>query len=108
MELAKLLDIRPGVTAAVGSGGKTTLLRTLGEELARAGHTVLLCTTTKIFPFDGLPCARTEEELEKLRRKHRLLCAGMPFLGFLRSSFRRTFAESCVCHHPRGCSTQGS
>ena len=80
MELAKLLDIRPGVTAAVGSGGKTTLLRTLGEELARAGHTVLLCTTTKIFPFDGLPCARTEEELEKLRRKHRLLCAGTPYL----------------------------
>lgn len=81
MELTKLLDICPGVTAVVGSGGKTTLLRTLGEELAGAGHTVLLCTTTKIFPFDGLPCARTEEELEKLRREHRLLCAGTPYLN---------------------------
>ena len=80
MELIKLLDIRPGITAVVGSGGKTTLLRTLGEELAGAGHTVLLCTTTKIFPFDGLPCARTAEELEELRRKHRLLCAGRPYL----------------------------
>ena len=50
MELAELLDIRPGVTAVIGGGGKTTLLRTLGEELSRT-HTVLLCTTTKIFPF---------------------------------------------------------
>ena len=75
MELAELLDIRPGVTAVIGGGGKTTLLRTLGEELSRT-HTVLLCTTTKIFPFPDLPCARTAAELERLRREHRLLCAG--------------------------------
>ena len=36
MDLAKLLDIRPGVTAVIGGGGKTSLLRTLGEELAAA------------------------------------------------------------------------
>ena len=41
MELAELLDIRPGVTAVIGGGGKTTLLRILGEELA-GRHTVLL------------------------------------------------------------------
>lgn len=35
MTLSQLLDIRPGVTAVIGGGGKTTLLRTLGEELAR-------------------------------------------------------------------------
>ena len=34
MTLSQLLDIRPGVTAVIGGGGKTTLLRTLGEELA--------------------------------------------------------------------------
>ena len=34
MGLAELLDIRPGVTAIIGSGGKTTLLQMLGEELA--------------------------------------------------------------------------
>lgn len=75
MELAELLDIRPGVTAVIGGGGKTTLLRTLGEELSRT-HTVLLCTTTKIRPFPDLPCARTAAELDRLRREHRLLCAG--------------------------------
>ena len=58
MTLSQLLDIRPGVTAVIGGGGQTTLLRTLGEELA-GQHPVLLCTTTKILPFLDLPCART-------------------------------------------------
>ena len=80
MELAKLLDVHPGVTAVIGGGGKTTLLRTLGEELAVRSR-VLLCTTTKIFPFPSLPCANTREELDTLRREHRLLCAGTPVPG---------------------------
>ena len=31
MCFAGLLGIRPGVTAVIGGGGKTTLLRTLGD-----------------------------------------------------------------------------
>ena len=81
MALAKLLGIRPGVTAVIGGGGKTTLLRTLGEELAAGGKQVLLCTTTRILPFPGLPCARTGAELEALEREHRLVCAGTPVPG---------------------------
>lgn len=73
--LKDLLEIRGGVTAVIGGGGKTTLLRTLGEELAHH-HSVLLCTTTKIMPFAGLPWAETAEALDRLRRQHRLLCAG--------------------------------
>ena len=80
MTLSQLLDIRPGVTAVIGGGGKTTLLRTLGEELA-GHHTVLLCTTTKILPFPDLPCARTAAELDALRPSHRLLCAGTDVPG---------------------------
>ena len=80
MTLSQLLDIRPGVTAVIGGGGKTTLLRTLGEELA-GQHPVLLCTTTKLLPFSDLPCARTAAELEELRRSHRLLCAGTDVPG---------------------------
>ena len=80
VKLAELLAIRPGVTAVIGGGGKTTLLRTLGEELA-VQHTVLLCTTTKIFPFPDLPCARTAESLDVLRQSHRLLCAGTDVPG---------------------------
>ena len=50
MELAALLGVRPGVTAVIGGGGKTTLLRTLGGELAAVGARVLLCTTPKSLP----------------------------------------------------------
>lgn len=81
MELAALLGVRPGVTAVIGGGGKTTLLRTLGGELAAAGARVLLCTTTKILPFPDLPCAVTAAELERLEGRHRLLCAGIPVPG---------------------------
>lgn len=80
MALSDLLAIRPGVTAIIGGGGKTTLLRTLGEELA-AGSRVLLCTTTKILPFPGLPCALNGAELETLRQAHQLLCAGTAVPG---------------------------
>ena len=47
MTLSQLLDIRPGVTAVIGGGGKTTLLRTLGEELA-GQHPVLPVSYTHL------------------------------------------------------------
>ena len=80
MELASLLGLRPGVTAVIGGGGKTTLLRTLGEELAAAGHTVLLCTTTKIYPFPELLNLEDpgEAELAAALERRRLVCAGTP------------------------------
>ena len=80
MSLERLLEIRPGVTAVMGGGGKTTLLRTLGEELAQHSR-VLLCTTTKMFPYEDLPCAGNGAELEQLRRQHALLCAGTEVPG---------------------------
>ena len=53
--LASALKIEPGITAIIGSGGKSTLLRALGLELMRAGGRVLLCTTTHMFPVAGVP-----------------------------------------------------
>jgi len=78
MALRELLEIRPGVTAVIGSGGKTTLLRVLGEELSSSGYTVILCSTTKIFPFEGLPnlLSPGEAEVAEALRAHRLVCAG--------------------------------
>lgn len=83
MRLAELLDVRSGVTAVIGGGGKTTLLRTLGEELAAGGARVLLCATTKIFPFEGLPnlLNPTEEALTEALSSRRLVCAGTPVPG---------------------------
>ena len=62
--LASALKIEPGITAIIGSGGKSTLLRTLGLELMRAGSRVLLCTTTQMFPVAGVPWDGSSRRLD--------------------------------------------
>ena len=86
MDLVELMELRPGITAVIGGGGKTTFLRTAGELLAR-DHTVLLCTTTKMYPFPDIPFAGTADELDRLQKMHRLICAGqlIPDLGKIRA-----------------------
>ncbi len=74
MELSDKLSIRPGVTAVIGGGGKTTLLRVLGRELSQKGR-VLLCTTTKIMAFEGIA------KLESLQDEGVLFWAGTPVPG---------------------------
>ena len=54
-EFAKQLDIHPGVTALIGAGGKTSLLYRLAQELS-AEHSVIVATSTHIFPPDHIPC----------------------------------------------------
>ncbi len=80
MELSTQLNIRPGVTAVIGSGGKTSLLRTLGEELAAQGKRVILTTSTHIFPFTGMPCiwGADEGETAAALENSRLICCGTP------------------------------
>jgi len=77
MDFPKLLGLRPGVTAVIGSGGKTSLLRRLAEELP---GTVLLCTTTHIRPFEEYPLltAPTPEDIRKALTAYRVLCLGTP------------------------------
>ena len=62
--LASELKIEPGITAIIGSGGKSTLLRALGLELMRAGGRVLLCTTTHMFPVAGVPWDGSSRRLD--------------------------------------------
>lgn len=50
MTLTEALGIRPGVTALVGAGGKTSTMLQLARELRSAGQTVAVTTTTHIFP----------------------------------------------------------
>ena len=75
MELWKLLDIRPGLTAVIGSGGKTSLLRVLAQELSRRGS-VLLATTTHIMRPDWCPFAETEAALRAAFARSPIACAG--------------------------------
>lgn len=73
MHLYELLQIKPGVTAVIGSGGKTSLLAALARELP---GTVILCTTTHILPFADMPLldAPTASDLQR----HRVICVGTP------------------------------
>lgn len=64
LHFSQALDIRPGITSVIGSGGKTTLLRTLAAELSDLAP-VLLTTTTHFLPFPEYPLidtAATEED----------------------------------------------
>lgn len=77
MQLYERLGVPCGVTAVIGSGGKTTLLCTLSRELP---GTVILTTTTHILPFEGVPLltAPTEDEVRAALARSRVLCLGTP------------------------------
>lgn len=92
--LCQTLNIRPGVTAVIGSGGKTATLRVLAEELSTE-HSVLLCTTTKIYPPKDMLTLLdpTEAEVARALETNRLVCIGVPApngkLGVCRVPFSR-------------------
>ena len=75
MELQPILGIKKGVTAVIGSGGKSTLLHTLAQELPGR---ILLCTSTHFMPYDDLPSLTepTEETLRQAFTACRVVCAG--------------------------------
>lgn len=79
MNIAPLLNIRPGITAIIGGGGKTTLMYLLGEELSKVG-TVILTTTTHIFIPTHCPVLTeaNENEIQQALSKTPLLCVGTP------------------------------
>ena len=75
MALAELLDMRPGVTSVIGSGGKTSLLAVLARELP---GTVVLTTTTHILPFEGMPLlvSPTAADVRAALAESRVVCVG--------------------------------
>lgn len=76
------LRLPRGVTAIVGGGGKTTLMERLALELAAEGHTVLVTTTTRIFPPAAMPVllSPTPEAVSRALRAHagEPVCVGAP------------------------------
>ncbi len=73
MVFAQALEVNKGMTAIIGSGGKTALMLALARELFASGSSVILCTSTRIFPPDGIPF--TEIITQKV---HGILCVGTP------------------------------
>lgn len=77
MAFYKQLGVIPGVTAVIGSGGKTSLLRRLAEEVPGR---VILCTTTHIRPFAEYPLLAepTPETVRQALTDSRVICLGVP------------------------------
>ncbi|MBQ3404873.1 MAG: putative selenium-dependent hydroxylase accessory protein YqeC, partial [Oscillospiraceae bacterium] len=69
---------RSGINSIIGSGGKTTLISTLAEELK--GHRRIICTTTRIFPSEGIALyhGNSTDELAGLLDREGCICAGVP------------------------------
>ena len=73
--------------SVIGSGGKTTLLRYLSGRLP---GTVILTTSTHIYPFPGIPLVETGEEdsgkspdrilaeIREAQSRSRVICLGQP------------------------------
>ncbi|MEY8436984.1 selenium cofactor biosynthesis protein YqeC [Atopobiaceae bacterium 24-176] len=77
MKVQFFLQVVPGITPVVGSGGKTSLIALLASSLP---GTSVLCTTTRIFPFDGVPCLddAAPDEVARALRSHQTVCVGAP------------------------------
>ena len=71
------LGVREGVLSVIGSGGKTTLLATLARELPGS---VILCTTTHMLPFPGIPLLPGDEiqPVREILLRERVVCLGRP------------------------------
>jgi len=77
MDISSFLQIKPGLTAIIGGGGKTTLMYELAEELKSLG-TVIVCTSTRIFRPSYIPvltCADEARLLDALRQ-FPVVCVG--------------------------------
>lgn len=80
MSLAALLGVRPGLTALIGGGGKTSLLYALADELKTRGR-VIVASSAKIRRPSHLPTANPDHlpELTALLRQENPLCLGSPW-----------------------------
>ncbi len=69
MLFAEALHITRGVTAIIGSGGKTSLMYRLAQELQGS---VIVCTSTQIFPPEHIPV------VQELTHCSGVVCIGTP------------------------------
>ena len=82
--LTDLLPLPGGISAFIGSGGKTSLIAACAEELAQKEKKVIVTTTTHIYPFPGMPLILTDgsgparENLSETLEKCPCVCIGSP------------------------------
>ena len=79
MELSRILGVTEGITALIGSGGKTTAMYLLAQELSQRG-TVICTTSTHIVAPSHIPVLLTPEEEQVAHglTASRVICLGSP------------------------------
>ncbi|MDR0889322.1 MAG: putative selenium-dependent hydroxylase accessory protein YqeC [Oscillospiraceae bacterium] len=85
---SELLHIQPGITAVIGSGGKTALLSRLAAELSSCAR-VVLATSTRIYPPAHLPFF---EQISQLTAPQ-AVCVGTRALRGKLAAPQQSFAE---------------
>lgn len=75
--LTDILKIKKGVTAIIGSGGKTSLMYKLAEELSQNSR-IIICTTTQILKPEHIITliSPSEEDIEKAFEYNSCICIG--------------------------------
>ncbi len=64
--------------AFVGAGGKTTTIYNLANQLIKKGKSVIVTTTTRIYPPLDIEVAMDMEGVQKILQKSKLVVAGIP------------------------------
>lgn len=75
--LANIIKIKKGITAIIGSGGKTSLMYKLAEELSENSK-VIVCTTTQIFKPNHIITliSPLEKDIKKAFEHNNCICIG--------------------------------
>lgn len=76
VSLFDILSPHRGITAVIGSGGKSTLLAQGAAALAERGARVVLATSTHMLPPEGIPLVRTDKELHAALEEHAVAAIG--------------------------------
>ncbi|MBE6985462.1 MAG: putative selenium-dependent hydroxylase accessory protein YqeC [Ruminococcaceae bacterium] len=86
MEFAKALNLQKGLTAIIGSGGKTSLMLHLAQELSERAR-VIVTTSTHIFPPKEIPIT------EEIQGDFSCICVGTPCENGKLTTPRQSFEE---------------
>lgn len=75
--ISDILDIKKGITSIIGSGGKTTLMYVLAEELSNKGR-VIVTSSAKIYRPEHIVTLENpaEEDIKSALAENSVICVG--------------------------------
>ena len=83
------------IISVVGSGGKTTLIKTLAEQYKREGKTVFVTTTTHMFIEEDTLLTDDADAIIHALKEKGCVMAGIPEGGKIKALSRKTYETVC-------------